>query len=86
MLKGELHLNWPLAIVHMSRNEVDIALDYLEKSLEANESDLALITSLDPIFNPLEAHPRFIEIRQKMTYYSDSKDQEQSAGTIHSEY
>lgn len=66
---GENHLNWPLAIVHMSRTEVGTALDYLEESVKKSENGLAFFTALDPHFDALSDHPRFREIRRQMNYY-----------------
>ena len=66
---GENHLNWPLAIVHLSRNEGEFALDYLEESIKQDEIGLAFFTSLDPIFKPLSNNPRFMEIRRQMNFY-----------------
>ncbi|MEM6316632.1 MAG: hypothetical protein AAF960_03125 [Bacteroidota bacterium] len=69
LAEGEYHLNWSLAIVHLARNESKLALGYLEASMASNEIGLAWITSLDPIFKPLEGHPNFLAIRAKMNYY-----------------
>ncbi len=70
LANGEHHLNWPMAIIHLSRNEIDIALDYLEESFAKDENTLAFFTSLDPIFDILNDHPRFIELRKQMNYYN----------------
>jgi serine/threonine-protein kinase len=56
---------FPIAAIHMGLGRTDAALDWLERAVDERQVGYYL-PSVDPIYDPLRAHPRFIALLQKM--------------------
>ena len=65
---GENHLNLYLAMIYASRNDTQRALQSLEKAFDKNENGLAIMTSLDPVFQTIASENRFLALRKKMQF------------------
>lgn len=63
---GEQHINIHLSLIYAGRNNKDKTLEYLDKAYQKDEFDIALMTSVDPVFKFIYDEPQFLSLREKM--------------------
>ncbi len=69
--RGESQLNLMMAIIYAAKGNIDESLSWLEKAQRENDLGLAYMANVDPIFEILYDHPRFIELRNRMQYFDN---------------
>jgi len=64
---------WQVATLYTRANNVEKALEWLDKSYDAHDPNMPYI-ACDPIFDPIEDHPRFQELLTQMGLTRNKED------------
>ena len=62
--RGE-NVAWELAVIHVALGETELALDWLERSVDLRDPFMISL-KINPRFDSIRTHPRYIALLEKM--------------------